>query len=241
MATSEEIYDYDMATGQRVLVKKQMTPADFDPSNYIVRRLDAPAPDGEKIPISLIMRKETPLDGSAPLMIYGYGAYGYAFDAGYASNRFSLVDRGFVYAIAHVRGGTDKGWRWYEDGKLSPQAQYLWRFHRRDAPSRRRALRASSQDRGPRRQRRRHADGRDRQSGAGALCRRRRQCAVRRRARHHARRDAAADAARVARMGRSDPRRRGLQDHSQLLALRQRASAKLSGDSRACRASPIPG
>ena len=89
MATSEEIYDYDMATGQRVLVKKQMTLADFDPSNYIVRRLDAPAPDGEKIPISLLMRKETPLDGSAPLMIYGYGAYGYAFDAGYASNRFS--------------------------------------------------------------------------------------------------------------------------------------------------------
>ena len=105
MATSEELYDYDMATGQRVMVKKQMTPADFDPSNYVVRRLDAPAPDGEKIPISLMMRKETPLDGSAPLMIYGYGAYGYGIDAGYSSNRFSWVDRGFVYAIAHVRGG----------------------------------------------------------------------------------------------------------------------------------------
>ena len=119
MATSEELYDYDMATGERLLVKKQMTPADFDPSNYIVRRLDAPAPDGEKIPISLMMSKETSLDGSAPLMIYGYGAYGYAIPAGYSSNRFSLVDRGFVYAIAHVRGGTDKGWRWYEDGKMT--------------------------------------------------------------------------------------------------------------------------
>ncbi len=118
MACSEEIYDYDMRARTRTLVKKQMEPADFVAANYVVRRLAAPAPDGESIPVSLLTRRETPLDGSAPLVIYGYGAYGYAMDAGFSTNRLSLVDRGFVYALAHVRGGTDKGRRWYENGKL---------------------------------------------------------------------------------------------------------------------------
>ena len=71
------------------------------------------------MPISLLYRRDLELDGSAPLLIYGYGAYGHAMDAGFSTNRLSLVDRGFVYAIAHVRGGTEKGWRWYEDGKLA--------------------------------------------------------------------------------------------------------------------------
>ena len=71
------------------------------------------------MPVSLLMRRETARDGTAPLLLYGYGAYGHAIDASFSTNRLSLVDRGFVYAIAHVRGGTEKGWRWYEDGKLA--------------------------------------------------------------------------------------------------------------------------
>lgn len=119
MACSEETYDYDMAARQRFLVKKQMPPKDFDPAAYVLRRLAAPTADGQTVPVSVLHRRGLALDGSAPLLIYGYGAYGYAMDASFSTNRFSLVDRGFVYAIAHVRGGTDKGWRWYEDGKLT--------------------------------------------------------------------------------------------------------------------------
>ena len=77
------------------------------------------APDGESVPISILHRRDTPIDGTAPLLVYGYGAYGHVIDASFSTNRLSLVDRGFVYAIAHIRGGTDKGWRWYEEGKLA--------------------------------------------------------------------------------------------------------------------------
>lgn len=119
MARPEEITDYDCATRQRTLVKRQIIPSGFDPSRYVTRLLFAPAPDGETVPVSLLMRRDAKRDGSAPLLLTGYGAYGYAIDASFSSTRFSLVDRGFLYAIAHVRGGTDKGWRWYEDGKLA--------------------------------------------------------------------------------------------------------------------------
>jgi oligopeptidase B len=119
MACSQEIYDYDVAARQRILRKKQMTPKDFDASAYVTRRVFARADDGERVPISLLYRRGAALDGTAPLLIYGYGAYGHVMDASFSTNRFSLVDRGFVYAIAHVRGGTERGWRWYEDGKLA--------------------------------------------------------------------------------------------------------------------------
>jgi oligopeptidase B len=119
MRQPKETYDYDMARRERTLRKTQMAPKDFDASAYITRRLFALAPDGERVPISILYRRETPLDGTAPLLIYGYGAYGHVIDASFSTNRLSLVDRGFVYAIAHIRGGTDKGWRWYEEGKLA--------------------------------------------------------------------------------------------------------------------------
>jgi oligopeptidase B len=122
MSCPRETYDYNMALRQRMLRKKQMAPKDFDPSAYVTRRIFGVAPDGESVPISLLHRRETPIDGTAPLLIYGYGAYGHVIDASFSTNRLSLVDRGFVYAIAHIRGGTDKGWRWYEDGKLAHKA-----------------------------------------------------------------------------------------------------------------------
>ncbi|MGO8911750.1 MAG: S9 family peptidase, partial [Bradyrhizobium sp.] len=122
MNCPRETYDYDMASRRRTLRKKQMAPKDFKSSDYVTRRIFCAAPDGESVPISILHRRDTPIDGAAPLLIYGYGAYGQVIDASFSSNRLSLVDRGFVYAIAHVRGGTDKGWRWYEDGKLARKA-----------------------------------------------------------------------------------------------------------------------
>ena len=118
LARPQETYDYDVAKRRRTLVKRQTMPRGFDPQAYVTRLVFAPAEDGETVPVSLIHKRGLRLDGSAPLLLTGYGAYGYAVEASFSTNRFSLIDRGFVFAIAHVRGGTDKGWRWYEDGKL---------------------------------------------------------------------------------------------------------------------------
>lgn len=119
MTTPWETYDYDLVTRQRVLRKRQEIPSGHDPAHYVTRRLFAPAADGEQIPVTLLYRAGVPLDGSAPVLLYGYGAYGTHLPASFSSNRLSLADRGFIYALAHVRGGTDKGWRWYMEGKLS--------------------------------------------------------------------------------------------------------------------------
>jgi oligopeptidase B len=117
MTTPAQVFDYDMESRERTLRKTQEIPSGHDPANYKTRRVMSPAMDGETVPISLLYQKETPLDGSAPLLLYGYGAYGMSIPAGFSTNALSLVDRGFVYAIAHVRGGKDKGYRWYKDGK----------------------------------------------------------------------------------------------------------------------------
>jgi oligopeptidase B len=117
MTTPMQTYDYDMETRSRVLRKTQEVPSGHNPADYITRRLNAPAPDGETVPVSVLYRKGTRLDGSAPLLLYGYGAYGITIPAAFSTNWLSLVDRGFVMAIAHVRGGKDKGYRWYTAGK----------------------------------------------------------------------------------------------------------------------------
>jgi oligopeptidase B len=119
MTTPTEVWDYDMRTRERRLRKRQEVPSGHDPSNYVTRRLQAPALDGESIPISLLYRRGLAIDGKAPCLLYGYGAYGMAMPASFSTNRLSLVDRGFVVAIAHIRGGTEKGWRWYREGKLA--------------------------------------------------------------------------------------------------------------------------
>lgn len=116
LKTPGEVWDYDMATRERRLVKRQTIPSGYNPDDYVTRRIMATSHDGARVPVSILHHKLTPVDGS-PLLLEGYGAYGYAFEAHFSSARFSLVDRGFVYAIAHIRGGTDKGWSWYLDGK----------------------------------------------------------------------------------------------------------------------------
>ncbi len=118
MATPERTFDYDMETRRRSLRKEQEIPSGHDPAAYITRRVFATSHDGTPVPVSLIHARATPIDGSAPLLLYGYGSYGHAMPASFAPNRFSLIDRGFVYAIAHIRGGTDCGYGWYLDGKM---------------------------------------------------------------------------------------------------------------------------
>ncbi len=117
MTTPAQVFDYNMKTRERELLKTQEVPSGHDASHYVTRRLMAPAPDGESVPVSLLYHRDTVLDGSAPCLLYGYGSYGIAIPASFNTNCLSLVDRGFVYAIAHVRGGKDKGYAWYDEGK----------------------------------------------------------------------------------------------------------------------------
>ncbi len=117
MTTPAEVYDYDMASRRRTLRKRQEIPSGHDPADYVTTRIFARSHDGAEVPVSLLHRRDFVPDGSAPLLLYGYGSYGMAMPASFAANRLSLVDRGFVYAIAHIRGGADKGWNWYLDGK----------------------------------------------------------------------------------------------------------------------------
>src|SRR5262249_8678236 len=117
MTTPSEVYDYDMAARTRTLRKRQEIPSGHNPADYVTTRIMATSHDGAEAPISILHRRDFKPDGSAPLLLYGYGSYGLAMSASFNANRLSLVDRGFVYAIAHIRGGTDKGWNWYLDGK----------------------------------------------------------------------------------------------------------------------------
>ncbi len=111
-------YDYNMNTMEKVLLKRDEVLGDFNPDNYYSERIYADADDGTKIPISLVYRKGIEKNGDNPLLLYGYGSYGISTDASFSSVRLSLLDRGFIYAIAHVRGGQELGRQWYEDGKL---------------------------------------------------------------------------------------------------------------------------
>jgi len=117
MTTPAQVYDYNMRSHDRTLLKTQEVPSGHDPADYVTRRILVPSHDGQEVPVSLLYRKDTKLDGTAPCLLYGYGSYGIAIPASFNTNCLSLADRGFVYAIAHIRGGKDKGFAWYEDGK----------------------------------------------------------------------------------------------------------------------------
>jgi oligopeptidase B len=115
--TPRQTFDYDLATRERTLRKTQEIPSGHDPSRYVARRLEAPAADGQMVPITLLMLKDTPQDGSAPVLLYGYGSYGHAMEPSFSIRNLSLVDRGWIWAVAHIRGGSDKGWGWFLDGR----------------------------------------------------------------------------------------------------------------------------
>jgi oligopeptidase B len=117
MTTPNEVYDYDMTKRTRTLRKRQEIPSGHNPADYVTTRIMAKSHDGAEVPVSILHRRDLARDGNAPLLLYGYGSYGMAMPASFSANRLSLVDRGFVYAIAHIRGGADKGWGWYLDGK----------------------------------------------------------------------------------------------------------------------------
>jgi len=118
LITPPSVFDYNMDTRERELKKQTEVLGGYDPSLYASERIFAAAGDGVAVPISVVYRKDTALDGTSPMLLYGYGSYGMTMDPGFSSDRLSLLDRGFVYAIAHIRGGGELGKPWHDDGKL---------------------------------------------------------------------------------------------------------------------------
>ncbi len=116
--TPRSVFDYDVAARTSTLRKQQPVLGGYDPSLYVSQRVHATASDGTQIPISLVARRTTPLDGSAPLLLYGYGSYGISMPIGFRSNRLSLLDRGVIFAIAHIRGGGELGKPWHDAGRM---------------------------------------------------------------------------------------------------------------------------
>src|SRR3546814_14169406 len=111
MVTPDSVYDYHLADGKLELLKQQEIPSGYDASLYRTERVTITTRDGTQVPVSVVMRKDRPMGG--PLHLYAYGAYGYAVPPGFSTSRLSLVDRGFAFAIPHLRGGDDRGRRWY--------------------------------------------------------------------------------------------------------------------------------
>ncbi len=112
-----QVFDYDMATGERVLRKTQEIPSGHDPAAYVVRRLQATALDGATVPITVLARRDAFEAGACPVLLYGYGAYGHSSMPHFSIQALNLVDRGWIWATAHVRGGSEKGWGWFLDGR----------------------------------------------------------------------------------------------------------------------------
>lgn len=116
--TPDQVFDYDLNTREKTLRKTREVPSGHNPADYVAERIMAPSWDGALVPVTILRHKDTPVDGSAPVLLYGYGSYGISMPADFRTGRLSLVDRGFIYAIAHIRGGMEKGYQWYLDGKL---------------------------------------------------------------------------------------------------------------------------
>ena len=117
-STPSQVFDYDLVSKERVLRKEQEVPSGHNADDYKVKRVLAPARDGEMVPVTILYHKDTPIDGSAPMLLYGYGSYGVTISARFRTTPLALADRGMVYAIVHPRGSMAKGYQWYLDGKL---------------------------------------------------------------------------------------------------------------------------
>ncbi|MGE8301823.1 S9 family peptidase [Sphingobacterium paramultivorum] len=128
LVTPSSVYEYDMARQKKVLLKQQEILGGYDQTAYITERVFATTRDGIQVPISIVYKKGTKLDGSAPLLQYAYGSYGASMDPTFSSNRLSLLDRGFIYALAHIRGGEEMGRQWYEDGKMMHKMNTFYDF-----------------------------------------------------------------------------------------------------------------
>src|ERR1019366_10665908 len=128
LVSPPSVFDYDVVARTRELRKRQEVLGGYDPSLYQIERLMATTRDGTKVPVSLVYRKPFVRDGKRPLLLYAYGSYGSTTEPTFSSNRFSLVDRGFVYAIAHVRGGQEMGRAWYDDGKMMRKMNTFFDF-----------------------------------------------------------------------------------------------------------------
>lgn len=128
MVTPASVFDLDVTTGEMTLLKRKHVPGGYEPGNYLQRRLWASAPDGTSIPISLVARRDVEADGMAPGVLYGYGAYEICIDPYFSAARLSYLDRGVVYAVAHVRGGGELGRSWYEGGRMEHKANTFTDF-----------------------------------------------------------------------------------------------------------------
>ena len=240
LVTPGSVYDCDMATGELTLLKRQPvlpSPAGvpYRPEDYEEYREWAVADDGTRVPISLVCRKGTPRDGSAPCLLYGYGSYELSRDPSFSIPVLSLLDRGFVYAIAHIRGGGEMGRAWYTNGKLLHKKNTFTDF----IACARHLVREQLDVGGPAdragRLGGRAADGRRGEHGAGGLRRDRGARAVRRRAEQHPRPVAPADRHRVGGVGRPAARPAVLRLHEVLQPVRERHRAGLPADLRAGR------
>jgi oligopeptidase B len=128
MITPNSTYEFDFKTRQSKLIKQQEIPSGYDKTQYGTKRVWAVARDGVKVPVSLVWKKGTKMDGSAPMLLYAYGSYGYSTDPGFSTSRLSLVDRGMIYAIAHIRGGSELGEKWRLEGRMFKKLNTFYDF-----------------------------------------------------------------------------------------------------------------
>ena len=129
MATPSKIYEYDIITKEKKLVKETEIPSGHNPKKYVVERVKAKSHDGRMIPISLLRLKDSKQDGKSKILLYAYGAYKHSISPSFSASRFALVDRGITFAIAHIRGGGDLGDVWHEEGKMKKE-KYFFRLYR---------------------------------------------------------------------------------------------------------------
>ena len=201
LVTPLSVFDYNVRTRERELKKQYEVRGGYDASQYQSERIFAKAPDGVEVPISLVYRKGFERNGASPLLLYGYGAYGHSIDPRFSSDRLSLLDRGFVFAIAHIRGGAELGEEWHDHGKLLEKKNTFTDFiacaehliAERYTSSDRLAIMGGSAGG--------LLMGAVLNRAAGTVSRRDREGAVRRHAEHHARSHAAADDVRSTRNG----------------------------------------